>query len=45
MHHLHISVLTAVVVYLLWLVVRLPLMLLAHRFHRHPLAQAFLQLG
>jgi hypothetical protein len=44
-HHVHISVLGALVIYFAWLFVRLPIMLLAYRFHRNPIAQAILQFG
>ena len=45
MHHVHVSILAAIGVYLSWLLIRVPILLLAHRFHRSALAQAILQFG
>ena len=45
MHHVHISVLACLVIYFSWLVIRVPIMLLAYRFHSHPLSQAIIQFG
>ncbi len=45
MHHVHVGILAAVWIYLSWLFIRIPVLLVAHRFHRNPLSQAILQFG
>ena len=43
MHHVHVGVLWMLLIYFSWLAIRIPVLLVAYRFHRSKIAQALLQ--
>ena len=45
MHHVHVSILAALAIYFSWLLIRIPILLVAYKFHPNPLAKAIIQFG